>query len=128
MDLEQKGQHMYAKWCGNTNSFEEPILDPLAELRPAIIKQFIVVNVVSKGTAFKHVIAQVSWLHPYPDRHFYGKPIEVWSLQGTDMSYPASFLPVERIAGRCVVTSTVHLSKTKEKVTVVMPLCTVVEL
>ena len=66
---------------------------------------------------------QVSWLHPHPDRHFYGKPIEVWSLQGTDTSYPASFLPVERIAGRCVVnTSTVHLSKTKEKVTVVMPL------
>ena len=39
------------------------------------------------------------------------------------------FLPVEHIARRCVVnTSSVHLSKTKEKVTVVMPLCTVVEL
>ena len=124
----ERSAYVYAKWCGNTNSFEEPILDPLAELRPAIIKQFIVVNVVSKGTTFKHVIAQVSWLHHHPDRHFYGKPTEVWSLQGTDTSYSASFLPVERIAGRCVVNiSTVHLSKTKEKVTVVMPLCSVVE-
>ena len=89
----------------------------LTEPRPAIIKQFIVVNVksVSKGIAFKHVIAKVSWLDPHPDRHFYGKPVEVWGLHGTtDYSYPASFLPVERIAGRCVVhTSTVCLSKTR---------------
>ncbi|XP_073670897.1 uncharacterized protein [Paramisgurnus dabryanus] len=44
----ERSAYVYAKWCGNTNSFEEPIIDPLAELRPAIIKQFIVVNVVSK--------------------------------------------------------------------------------
>ena len=50
-------------------------------------------------------------------------------LQDTDTSYPTSFLPVERIAGRCVVnTSTVHLTSTIEKVTVIMPLCTVVEI
>ena len=64
---------------------------------------------------------------PIPDRHFYGKLEEVWSLQGIDTSYPASFLPVESIAGR----STLHLSKMKDdllikKVTTVIPLCTVV--
>ncbi|XP_016346834.1 uncharacterized protein LOC107692355 isoform X2 [Sinocyclocheilus anshuiensis] len=62
---------VYAKWCGNTNSFEEPTLDPRAEPRPAIIKIFFVVNVMSKGNEFKHITAQVSWLHPHPDRHFY---------------------------------------------------------
>ena len=84
-----KALYVYAKWCANTNSFEEPILDPLTEQQPGIIKQFIVLNVMRKCTAIKHVIAQVSWLHPHPDRYFYGKPVEVWSLQGTDTSYPA---------------------------------------
>lgn len=101
----------------NTNSFEEPIIDPVAEPRPAIIKSFFIVNVVSKGDNLKHVVAQASWLHPHPDRHFYGKRIEVWSLQGTDVSYAASILPVERIAGRCVLnTCTVRLSERTEKV------------
>lgn len=45
------------KWCGNTNSFEEPVIDPLADPQPAIIKEFIVVNVVSKCSTFKHVVA-----------------------------------------------------------------------
>ncbi|XP_030600828.1 uncharacterized protein LOC115790939 [Archocentrus centrarchus] len=125
----ERSAHVYAKWCRDTNSFEEPVIDPLAEPRPAVIKQFIVVNVVSKCSTFKHVVVQVSWLNPHPDRHFYGKPVEVWCMQGTDTSFPASFLPVERIAGRCVVhTSTVCLSRTTEKVTVVLPLCTVVEI
>lgn len=84
--------YVFAKWCANTNSFEEPIIDPLSEPRPAITKQFLLVNVLSKGAAFKHVIAQVSWLQPHLERHFYGKPVEVWSLQGTDTSHPVSFL------------------------------------
>lgn len=84
----ERSAHIYAKWCGNTNSFEEPVSkkpvsDPLAQPRPGIIKQFLVVSVVSKCSTFKHVIAQVSWLNPHPDRHFYGKPVEVWCLQVT---------------------------------------------
>ena len=65
----ERSAYVYAKWWANTNSFQEPILDPLTEQRPAIIKQFIVVNVMRKDTAVKHVIAQVSWLHPHPDRY-----------------------------------------------------------
>lgn len=125
----ERSAYVYAKWWANTNSFEEPITDPLSEPRPAIIKQFLIVNVMSKGAAFKHVVTKVSWLHPHPDWHFYGKPVEVWSLQGTDTSHPASFFPVERIAGRCVVnTSTVQLSNTRERKTVVMPLCMLAEI
>lgn len=63
----ERSAYVYAKWCANTNSFEEPITDPLSEPRPAIIKQFLIVNVMSKGAAFIHVGAKVSWLHPHPD-------------------------------------------------------------
>ena len=109
--------------------FKESILEPLTETRPAILKQFIAINVRSESTIYRRVIAGVSRLHHHPNRHFYGKSIEVWNLRGTDTSYPSSFLPVEGIAGRCVVnTSTVQESNIREKVTVVMLLCMVFEI
>ncbi|XP_013884930.1 uncharacterized protein LOC106533238 [Austrofundulus limnaeus] len=42
----ERSAYVYDKWCRNSYSYEEPVLDPLAELRPAIMKQFIVVNVI----------------------------------------------------------------------------------
>ncbi len=116
-----------AKWCAGNSSFEEPVLDPNADVRPGIIKRFLIVTLKSKACTFQHIIAKVTWLHRHPDRHFFGSPVEVWSLQGTHTDAASAFLPVERIAGRCVLsTSTVQLSHTKEKVSVVIPLCTVV--
>ena len=60
----------------------------------------------------------------WEDRYFYGKPVEVWSLQDTD-----DHTQHHLFAGRGVVNaSSVHLTSTIEKVTVIMPLCTVVEI
>ncbi len=118
-----------AKWCAGNSSFEEPVLDPNVDVRPGIIKRFLIVTLKSKACTFQHTVAKVTWLHCHPDRHFFGSPVEVWSLQGTHTDAASTFLPVERIAGRCVLsTSTVQLSHTKEKVSVVIPLCTVVEI
>ena len=86
-------------------------------------------GVKSHSSTRQHVVAKVKWLHPHPDRHFFGKPVEIWDLQCTQTDSAPSFLPIERIANRCVYTATtVQLSQTKEKVSVVIPLCTVVEM
>lgn len=118
-----------AKWCASESSFEEPVLDPNAELHPGIIKRFLIISVRTNTCTLQHVVAKVTWLHPHPDRHFFGNPVEVWSLQGTPSDSAAAFLPVERVAGRCVLsTSLVQLSQTKEKVSVVIPVCTMFEI
>ena len=76
----------------------------------------------------EHVVAKVTWLHPHPERHFFGKPVEIWNLQGTRTDCTSAFLPVERIASRCVYNATiVQLSQVKERVSVVIPVCTIVE-
>ena len=118
-----------AKWCSSNSSFEVPLLDPTSELRPGIVKKFLIVNVKSHASTRQHVVAKVKWLHPHPDRYFFGKPVEIWDLQGTQTDSAPSFLPIERIANRCVyTTTTVQLRNTKEKVSVVIPLCSVVEI
>ena len=118
-----------AKWCSSNSSFDVPLLDPTSELRPGIVKKFLIVNVKSQGSTRQHVVAKVKWLNPHPDRYFFGKPVEIWDLKGTQTDSAPSFLPIERIANRCVYTATtVQLSQTKEKVSVVIPLCTVVEI
>ena len=118
-----------AKWCSSNSSFDVPILDPNAEMRPGIVKKFLILKVKSQHSTVEHVVAKVTWLHPHPDRHFFGRPVEIWNLQGTGTDCAPSFIPIERIAYRCVYSATtVQLSQIKEKVSVVIPICSVVEI
>ncbi|KAJ8414404.1 hypothetical protein AAFF_G00052740, partial [Aldrovandia affinis] len=56
-----------AKWCRYDSVFEEPVLDPTAEVRPGIVKQFLVISVKTQASIIQHVLAKMMWLDPHPD-------------------------------------------------------------
>lgn len=119
---------MSAKWCETNSCFDEPVLNPAAELRPGIVKEFLI-SVKMQTSISYHVVAVMLWLDPHPNRFFFGKPVEVWDTKGTETDTAPCFLPVERITSRCAHSiTTIPFTSAKERVSVVIPLCTMVEI
>ena len=57
----------------------------------------------SSGVYREHVFAVVAWLTEHSKQYEYGKPIEIWDHSKYFQDGPATFLPVHKIACRCVV-------------------------
>jgi hypothetical protein len=53
-------------------------------------------SIVVNGCAHPHYLAKVNWFQQLPDslRHYYGKPIEVWSSDIYVQDGPAMFIPI----------------------------------
>ncbi|CAH1264067.1 Hypp2840 [Branchiostoma lanceolatum] len=121
---------VHAHWCCSNPGSEEPTVDPNTEDRPAVLREVILVHLVlGNGRRCSHAVARVTWYEYHPQRWFYGRgiPVQVWGLSFEPES-PASFIPVERLAGRSVAsTSVVQFGRMEERVNVIVPLCTIAE-
>lgn len=118
-----------AQWCENKAAFDELVLNPAAEVRPGIVKEFLVISVKMETSVTYHVVAKMLWLDPHPNRFFFGRPVEVWDTKGTETDGAPCFLPVERITSRCAHNiAAIPFTSGKERVSVVIPLCTSVEI
>lgn len=65
-----------AQWCFSESNFEEPVLDPNADLYPGTMEKVSCKFKIS-GLYFS--------LHPHPIRHFFGRPSEVLNLSGAQI-------------------------------------------
>jgi hypothetical protein len=59
----------------------------------------ILVATLKHPSVTAHYLTKVNWFQQLPDylRHYYGKPIEVWSSDIYVQDEPAMFIPIQRI-------------------------------
>lgn len=116
-----------AKWAARDNATGLLHIQPAASPRPGVIRQIFISTVIIKEAAKRkkitHVIARLDWLKRHPNQHHFGQDTTVW---GTDyeLATSASFMPVQRVMTRCVITRDQVQFKRghREQVSVVVPL------
>ncbi|XP_048255122.1 uncharacterized protein LOC125381851 [Haliotis rufescens] len=87
---------IYASWA-DSHSCLSNVLSP----RPARVKYFILHNLeLHPGQTVQHVFAFVEWFKVSANDLGYLNPVTVWSAKCQNDG-PASFLPVQRIQGKC---------------------------
>ena len=92
---------------------------PSSLFRPINLHYFAKVTFTISEQRKSTIIAIVSWYAPHPNQFTLGKPAEIWCSSIFEASGLHSFLPIDRLVGRCA-----HCSKTvnDENVLVIVPL------
>ena len=74
------------------------LLPPTSIVRPVnIMNVSFTVGTTNSSLIFAHV----SWFSPHPDRHAFGKPVELWCASLFESFGLQSFVPITNIASRC---------------------------
>lgn len=87
-------------------------IDLSAQCRPGQVRYYIKHNVMIENTSdhrarsiTSFLLAFVGWYKQHPGKHFLLSPVTIWYPDFEPMN-EASFIPVCRIAGRCMQTET----------------------
>jgi hypothetical protein len=101
-----RSSYVLAFWCNEEGTIDIKCTDLTPH--PGQIVKMYVHNIVVNGCAHPHYLAQVNWFQQLPDsiRHYYGKPIEIWSSDLYVQDGPAMFIPIQRIKCRFVYAKT----------------------
>ena len=105
MARSDRASYVTAHWLSDSNSG----IDLHAQCRPGQIQYYIKHNVVvedpsngAKSTT-SFLLAFVGWYKHHPEKHFLLSPVTLWCPDFVPMN-ESSFIPVCRIAGRCMQT------------------------
>jgi len=81
--------YVLAFWCNEEGTIDIQCTDLTPH--PGQIVKIYMHSIVVNGCAHPHYLAKVNWFQQLPDslRHYYGKPIEVWS---SDIMYRMDLL------------------------------------
>ena len=120
--LSKRSSTIAAKWAGVLS------VDPRGEapMRVGQVHSYIEHNITlikdNKASSLPHVLARVSWYMEHPQRDYLHSTIIICS-NTFDSSTSASFIPVNRIAGRCAIATVVMKFRYGEdRVNIVVPL------
>lgn len=120
--LSKRSSTIAAKWAGVLS------VDPRGEapMRVGQVHSYIEHNITlikdNKASSLPHVLARVSWYMEHPQRDYLHSTIIICSST-FDSTTSASFIPVNRIAGRCAIaTVMMKFSYGEDRVNIVVPL------
>jgi hypothetical protein len=120
--LSKRSSTIAAKWAGVLS------VDPRGEapMRVGQVHSYIEHNITlikdNKASSLPHVLARVSWYMEHPQRHYLHSNIIICA-NTIDSTTSASFIPVNRIAGRCAIaTVVIKFGYGEDRVNIVVPL------
>ena len=101
MAKSDRASYICANWLGDNNQ----TIDLHAACRPGQVQYYIKHNVVLKRSSeeipMSFLLAFTEWYKQHPEKNYLLSPVTLWSPNFVCIS-EASFLPICRIAGRCM--------------------------
>ena len=88
-----RSSYVLSFWCNEEGTIDIECTDWTPH--PGQVVKIYMHSIAVNGCAHPHYLAKVNWFQQQPDslRHYYGKPIEVWSSDIYVQDGPAMFIP-----------------------------------